>query len=82
MYFELAEASQASVKNGKDVLAVAKPGSYAYKKELQLNTIRMGQKGYLLTEMIGNTLLCSTLISVAELHHFAPLNSFLLLSQH
>lgn len=34
MHFELAEASRASVKNGKAILAVAKPGSYACKKEL------------------------------------------------
>lgn len=42
----------------------------------------MGQKDYIVTEMIGNTLLGNILISVAQLHHFAPLNSFLLLSKH
>lgn len=38
MHFELTEASQASVKNGKAVLAVAKPGIYAYKKEFLIKS--------------------------------------------
>lgn len=41
----------------------------------------MGQKGYIVTEMTGNTLLCCILISVAQLHYFAPFNYFLLLSK-
>lgn len=42
----------------------------------------MEQKDYLVTEIIGNIPLCSILISVAQLHHFAPLNFFFLLNKH